>query len=81
MEGYSDSTVICNNPTPIVTSSRATTIDTESIDTNATPQTPLIQSEGQTYSLPRLIYSSICESSFMNQIVPIFTSTISGCHC
>lgn len=44
MEGYPEFTEICNNPTPRVTFSRTTTIDTESIDTNATPQTSLIKS-------------------------------------
>lgn len=76
MEGNSESsdhtgTNTCNNPSLIDPSNPATISDV-----NLTPQTPLIQTEGQTYSLPGLIISSMCDTSFMNQLVPILANAI-----
>lgn len=40
----------------------------------------LIQTEGQTYSLPTLIYRAMCDNDFMTKLVPMlanaFTHTI-----
>ena len=73
MEDNLDLSIACSTASSTAT---ATTSPTTNIGTSLTPQTPLIQSEGQTYSLPGLIYSSMCDSSFMNQLVPILANAI-----
>lgn len=40
------------------------------------PHPPLIQSEGQTYSLPTLIYIAMCDKGFMTTLVPMLASAI-----
>jgi hypothetical protein len=58
------------------------TSTTDAVTTDAVPiaipvaQLPFIQSEGQAFSLPGLIYSSMCDQSFMNQFVPVIANAI-----
>lgn len=37
---------------------------------------PLIQTEGQTYSLPTLIYTALCDKDFMTKLVPMLANAI-----
>lgn len=36
----------------------------------------LIQTEGQTYSLPTLIYTAMCDNDFMTKLVPMLANAI-----
>lgn len=64
--------------TPSTSSSKCTAQSHDQIltDSNITAQLPLIQSEGHTYSLPDLIYTSVYDNNFRNQLVPDLANAI-----
>lgn len=60
-----------------VRSSAAQPVSPSKLQTaNTNIQQPIIQAEGQTYSLPELIFKSMCDPSFIEQLVPVLATAI-----
>lgn len=54
--------------------SETLTLETDIPTSDSHP--PLIQTEGQTYSLPTLIYTAMCDKDFMTKLVPMLANAI-----
>lgn len=60
-----------------VRSSAAQPVSPSKLQTaNTNVQIPIIRTEGQSYSLPELIFTSMCDPSFIEQLVPVLATAI-----
>lgn len=77
MEDKTGSTFIPPPSDLPVRSSAAQPVSPSKLQTaNTNIQQPIIQAEGQTYSLPELIFKSMCDPSFIEQLVPVLATAI-----